>query len=256
MTYSYIIGVALLAFAQAATAQVPAHPEFSAQPVFEVVSIRPSDPSSSGTSSRPTPNGLTVTGDDLKSLIMYAYNIHHFQIEGIPNWALGARFDIVAKIDLSAKSAVSQDWSTRQRLLELRLQALLADRFKLRIHKETKEMSVYQLVVAKRGPKLKMSTANTGYMEGSGEFRCSATSMEGLAEMLSSSTDRIVLDQTHLPDDYEFVLRWLPQDSPDADSSLPGLYTALQEQLGLKLVPAKGAVEIVHIDHVEMPSPN
>jgi bla regulator protein BlaR1 len=132
----------------------------------------------------------------------------------------------------------------------------LEDRFQLRVHNGTKEMPAYALVVAKDGPKLSPSTKNTGYSSRQGQLVCSGMSMDSLASVLSGMENRIVLDQTRLPGDYAFILKWTPDDTTNANADLPGLFTAIQEQLGLKLIPTKAPVQTLIIDHVEKPSEN
>ena len=117
-------------------------------------------------------------------------------------------------------------------------------------------MPVYGLVVAKGGPKLDASTANTGSITRGGQFVCSHSSMDDLASLLSSAMDRMVIDQTKLTGSYKFTLRWNPDESLNQNPDLPSIFTAIQEQLGLKLVPTKGPVEMLIIDHVESPSQN
>jgi uncharacterized protein (TIGR03435 family) len=228
---------------------------------FDVVSVRPSDPTNTGLTINPDPNSFTITGVPLKLLIEYAYHLHRYQVEGVPEWTNSARFDIVAKMDISSKEmasklTTSQDWNAGQELLEERLQSVLVDRFKLRAHKAVMEKPVYALVVAKGGPRLQASTADSGSTSAPGLLKCSDASTGALASMLSVTADRIVVDQTKLTGEYAFTLKWAPNDSADTDAAVPGLFTAIQEQLGLKLVPTKGPVEIFLIDHVEMPSVN
>jgi uncharacterized protein (TIGR03435 family) len=118
------------------------------------------------------------------------------------------------------------------------------------------EMPVYGLVAAKGGPKLEASTTNTGSITRGGQFDCSYSSMDDLASLLSSAMDRMIIDQTKLTGSYKFTLRWNPGESLNPNPDLPGIFTAIQKQLGLKLVPTKGPVEILIIDHVESPSQN
>jgi uncharacterized protein (TIGR03435 family) len=155
------------------------------------------------------------------------------------------RLDIAAKMDGPSQelygSLTPESWDTRQRLLEARLRSLLASRLKVRVHKIVKEKPVYGLVVAKGGPKLKEATVNSGYSNGRGQLKCSDLSMERLASILSDHLDRIVVDQTKLPGGYAFILTWNPDDTA-IDTTTPGIFTVLQEQLGLKLVPSKGPV--------------
>jgi uncharacterized protein (TIGR03435 family) len=223
---------------------------------FDVISIKPSDPNNRSIVIKPEPNSFTMTGASLKFLVQYAYDLHGFQIEGAPAWMASARFDILAKADPPSTPAQSQDWEAGQKLLRARLQTLLADRFKLSAHKGTMEMPVYGLVVAKGGPRLQAPTNNTGFTTGRGQFVCSDSSMDDLASLLSGVMDRMVLDQTKLTGTYKFTLKWTPDESPESNPDLPGLFTSIQEQLGLKLVPTKGPVEMLIIDHVEKPSEN
>jgi uncharacterized protein (TIGR03435 family) len=223
---------------------------------FDVVSIKPSDPQNTGFSIKPDPNSFTMTGTSLKFFIEYAYDLHGFQIEGGPAWITSSRFDIVAKAETTFAPAQSQDLEATLRLVRTRLQSLLADRFQLRAHKGTMEMPVYGLIVTKGGPKLEASTTSTGFSTGRGQFVCSDSSMDDLASLLSGSMDRMVIDQTKLTGSYKFTLKWTPDDSPNPNPDLPGIFTAIQEQLGLKLIPTKGPVEMLIIDHVERPSEN
>ena len=140
--------------------------------------------------------------------------------------------------------------------MESRLQSLLADRFQLRVHKRTKEMPAYALVVAKGGSKLQPSTNNTGFTSRKGLLTCKGISMDDLASMLSNMENRIILDQTKLTGSYAFTLEWAPDDATNPNADLPGLVTAIQEQLGLKLIPTKAPVQIWVIDHAEKPSEN
>ena len=149
-------------------------------------------------------------------------------------------------------------------------QALLADRFKLSFHRETKEMPVYELVVAKNGPKLQTSTAGQAQIRmGRGTLTAQKTSLNLLANNLSQNVGRVVIDKTGLTGDFDIKLEWTPEDGermgPPRDNGetppsapAPGLsiFTALQEQLGLKLEARKGPVEILVIDRTEKPSEN
>jgi uncharacterized protein (TIGR03435 family) len=239
------------ALVQQGPASVPAQAT-----TFDVASIRPTDPKNTSLSFRPNPNNFTMLGTSLKFLVQYAYNLHDFQIEGAPAWMDSARFDIIAKTETPAAAAQPLNLEAKQKLVRARLQSLLADRFQLRAHKGTMEMPVYGLVVAKGGPKLQESTTNTGFTAEAGRFVCSDSSMDGLASLLSGEMDRMVLDQTKLTGGYKFTLKWTPDEFPNPNPDLPGLFTAIQEQLGLKLVPTKGPIDMLIIDHVEKPSEN
>jgi uncharacterized protein (TIGR03435 family) len=230
-----------------------------AQTTFDVVSVKPSDPKNLNMTMRPGADSFTITGASLKILIRYAYDLNDFQVEGASEWMNSARFDVIAKMDApSAKtsSTSAEEDAAEEKLMERRLQSLLADRFQLRVHKHTKEMPAYALVVAKGGSKLQPSTNNTGFTSRKGLLMCKGTSMDSLASMLSNMENRIILDQTKLTGNYAFTLQWAPDDATNPNADLPGLVTAIQEQLGLKLVPTKSPVEMLIIDQAERPSAN
>ncbi len=188
----------------------------------------------------------------VKTLIEIAYGIHteFHQIVGAPDWVETAKYDIVAKSDEHVDPNTltpeqSKAYWERQRQ---RLQSLLADRFQQKFHSEVRQLPVFALVVAKGGPKLQTLKAGEAYgcSEHSGKMDCSSVSMSQLAadEFPYPEVDRIVLDKTGLTGHYDFKLRWTPDstlpDSASPDANLGSIFTALQEQLGLKLEPQKG----------------
>jgi uncharacterized protein (TIGR03435 family) len=143
----------------------------------------------------------------------------------------------------------------------------LADRFQLKLHRETKDEPVYALVVGKSGTKLQQSSGNEasgfrGLRIGRGQFTGSVATLEMLTTALANQVGRPVLDRTGLNGSFNFKLEWIPDAAPGgdapspSDSTGPSLFTALQEQLGLKLESARGPVEILVIDHVERPGEN
>lgn len=238
-----------------------------AQPAFEVASIRPTSPGGRGTPIQIATGGrFTAAGASVRSLIKKGYGARDFQISGGPDWVDSERYDIVAKAE--HESSVSQDQ------LKLMLQALLADRFKLVLDRETKEISAYVLTIGKGGPKLKEVTLddeNAGHgvrFGGMGRLRGVMSSMSQLAEALSDMAlngehivDRPVLDRTGLTGVYDFSLLWTSQEGQlgalgTSDPSAPSLFTAVQEQLGLKLEARKAPVEMFVIKRVEKPSEN
>lgn len=254
-------------------------------PAFDVVSVKPNKSDSGMVRIMAKPDGYAASNVSLKMLIQNAYGIREDLISGAPSWADSARFDIDAKVAGSDVDALKK-LSPEQRRLVLR--PLLADRFKLKIHTETKQLPVYELVVAKGGSKLKEATAGDTYANGikgldgvgrgglmrvgRGQLTAQAVPMTSLANMLSQQLQRTVLDKTGLTGKYDLELTWTPDQGADPmfkgpegspqrgdaapDSSGPSIFTALQEQLGLKLQSAKGPVETLVIDHVEMPSEN
>lgn len=245
----------------AQTHQAVEHQDASLSESFDVASIKPSDPAATGFAIKPDVNMFVVSGAPLTFLIQYAFDVHEFQLQNIPKWAASARFDIVARMDSTSVDATRNLLATRDRkdqeeLLRIRLRSLLKDRFGLEVHPDKKEMPIMHLVVDKGGAKLKASQKNEGYVEGLGEFRCSHSSMESLAAMLSDMTEKAIIDHTNLNGGYAFTLKWTPDNSTDKNAAMPGLFTAVREQLGLKLVPARGSVSTVVIDHLYLPSEN
>lgn len=240
-------------FALSFFSALPIRPQPTARPAFEVASIRPSNPS-------PGPNdrsafGLhgrfTATGVSLTVLAEIAYGVKDYQISAGPRWIQSDRYDIAAK--------AGEDTSDDQ--FKLMLQTLLEDRFKLQFHREMKDLSVYALVAAKNGPKLKKSADGTPYsrrVNASG-WTVSNLDMAGLAARLSRELGRPVVDMTGLTGGYDFTLEWTRERATAAsaaESDAPSLFTAVQEQLGLKLEPRKQPVETLVIDRVEKPSEN
>jgi uncharacterized protein (TIGR03435 family) len=214
---------------------------------FEVAAIKPNnaDPHSGGVS---TGNGLLRSINvTLKRSIMGAYNIGPNQIIGGPDWMGTDRFDIVAKAE---QRAGDQE-------LMIMLQSLMAERFKLAIHRETRPMQVYVMEVAKPGKLEKdeggTSTANNGH----GSIDARNTSMDRFAEVLSRQADLPVLNRTGLDGVYKIDLKWSmdPSRGPSSPEA-PSLYTAIQEQLGLRLRAQKMPLEVLVIDHAERPTEN
>jgi uncharacterized protein (TIGR03435 family) len=151
----------------------------------------------------------------------------------------------------------------RWKLEEPMLQSMLADRCKLKVHRETREMPVYDLVIAKGGLKMKEAAGNevdAETMKSSGTMIAQALSTDSLVNAFSGMVGRMIVDKTGLAGKkFDFELTWMPDDRRAADNAAdagPSFFTALEEQLGLKLVPAKGQVEVIVIDHIEKPSAN
>jgi len=257
---------------------------------FDVVSVRlvktPSDHAS--IQSPQNGDGITIENLDLEDIIDYAYSFERpNMVTGMPEWTQHENYNIVAKVadaDLPAFRKLNQ--ADRK----LMLQALLADKFQLKAHRVPREISIYALVVDKNGPKiagLKPATPGDTYPNGpkypngrlAGPGTITPNGMSGmtgqaaqmpaLAVMLSRlGLGREVVDKTGLTGKYDFTLRFSPTDgstpvingqpaatSPD-DATAPSIFTAVQEQLGLKLESTKGSVEGLVIDHVERPSQN
>ncbi len=246
---------------------------------FEVASIKPNRSSERGVFIRNSPGGrFSAKNVTVKMLIIMSYKIQPFQLTGAPSWIDTEHFDIEATPEAAEAEPQNPSPDQMQASFEkqrIRVQSLLADRFKLKIHRETKELPVYALVVAKNGPKLKAAESSGAAAKGprmragGGELIGEAVPISFLAQNLSNWVGRFVIDRTGLGGNYDFTLKWTPDENqlPRAsggdptvpvqrDPSGPSLFTALQEQLGLKLEPQKGPVEILAIDQISEPTEN
>jgi len=267
------IGVAL------ATASLYIAAPQTKPPAFEVASIKPNATGDNRIMMQMAPGGrLNVTGATLRMLIRNAYRVQDFQIIGGPQWISADRFDIQAK---------AEDNASQTQVNEM-LQTLLAERFQLKFHKETRELPVYELAVAKNGPKLeetkvdgpprtfqgpdgRTQTMGRGMvMIGRGQINGGGMSMAQLAQMLGNNLGRTVVDKTGLTGNYDIQLSWTPDPGQGplmpglppgggdrgapADPSLPSIFTAIQEQLGLKIDSGKGPVEVMVIDGAQKPA--
>jgi uncharacterized protein (TIGR03435 family) len=245
--------------AQQATPAATAEP----QPSFEVASIRPSRPDSRNFDWDDSPGRVSITGYTLRRLIRAAYGLKsNAQVLGGPKWIDSERFDIVAKAD-DAETAqmqkMSDEDSTRER--NQMLQSLLAERFRLKVSQRTRVLPVYALVVLKSGIKVKPAKpGEDGDVSGwGGHLEATSTSMDAFADYLNGVrelADRVVFNRTNLTVAYDFNLDWSRDrgDGDAQDSEFPGLYTALEEQLGLKLEPEKAPVEVVIVESASEPA--
>lgn len=237
---------------------------------FSVATIRPSKPDSVGWHVEFTPDGFSARNVPLRKVIQEAYATYEEERLSHGSDRIQAeKFDIEAKFD-PASGVDFKNISLSQR--RSMLQALLADRFKLSIHHELKKLPVYALVIAKNGPKLQTAASDISSVDGikgydglvthsgRGSLEVKSFAMSQLAQALHYSAGRIVVDKTGLTGRYDFSLRWSPMSdaasTQPSDSSAPSIFTALQEQLGLKLEPMKYPVDTIVIDHVELPSAN
>jgi bla regulator protein BlaR1 len=238
---------------------------------FEVASVRRSDPNDKAPPIAVSPGGGFTAHLTLDTLIMMAYNIKPFQLSGLPGWAESEKYTIVAKppTDYRPKKPGVIDEEMSQRI-----QNLLADRFGLVVHQESPQKPVYVLVVAKNGPKLKEADTSTPFRLKLGKGKMSndgGGKVAVLASVLSNQFDRPVVDETGLTGLYKFDLTWTPDPplgsapgsspNPGASSGAgqpdgPSLFTALEEQLGLKLESKRRPVVTIVIDHLERPTGN
>jgi bla regulator protein blaR1 len=280
---------------------------------FEVASIKPDKTAGQMMRLMFSPGGFNGDNIRLGDLIKIAYGVEENQVVGAPGWLNSDHYDVEAKMDTETADAVhkmsEEDARAARRQM---LQALLADRMKLVIHRESRELPLYELVVAKNGSKLQEAkpgdtypnglkgpdgVAHGGMMRvGRGDLTAQGLAISGLARLLTMQLGRTVVDKTGLTGKYDFTLHWTPDESeggmlrgpggpgagpggapgaapapggaavasPGASSSTdnsspdsgPTIFTAIQEQLGLKLDSSKGPVEVIVIDHVERPSEN
>jgi uncharacterized protein (TIGR03435 family) len=283
--------LAILALVLTASALLPvglhAQAPAAGGPTFEVASIKANHSGDGRIGLGMQPGGRYTAQKPLRLIIQNAYRVQGFQVVNAPDWTQSERYDISAKAD----------GTPTQEQVQQMVQALLADRFKLQVHRETKEMPIYALVMAREdgrlGPKLKVSTAECGNAGrgrggvqpppapgqplqcgmrlGPGNLLGGGMTMTNLATSIANSVNRVVVDRTGLTGNYDFELIWTPElpqgggpggglgppgGGPNIDPNGPSLFTAVQEQLGLKLDSTRGPVETLVIDRVERPTEN
>jgi uncharacterized protein (TIGR03435 family) len=225
------------------------------RPAFEVASVKPAEPAERMSITR-SGYRLTITNYSLQMLILWAFDIRNDRLFGKPKWLDSVRYDIVAQ-GPPEPPVVGR--------LQKMMQSLLADRFKLAVHHETRELPLYAMVVDRNGPKVALSETpdsvgqNPFGMPGRGHLTGTRVTAAMLANVLSGQLGRTVQDRTGLKGVFDFVLQWAPDTDatpadlggPPAASAGPSIFTAIQEQLGFKLEPRKGPAEVLVIDHVD-----
>lgn len=284
--------VTWLLCAAAVAAQSP--PPAPRTPAFEVASVKPNQSGGLGIQlNLPAADRFTATNVPLRELIRFAYDVQDTRLVGGPDWIRSERFDIVAKAEqpLPAWGPAGPPMP-----LLLMLRTLLADRFGLVVHQETRDLPVYALVVAREdrnfGPEIRASKLECdsqaragragppppgrgaadqptcGMRIGPGQMIIGGTPMSQFAMVLSNFVQRVVIDRTQLPGTFDFRLSWTPDRIPQAepppgapplppiDPNGPSLFAALQEQLGLKLESTRAPLDVLVIDRVERPTPD
>jgi uncharacterized protein (TIGR03435 family) len=235
-----------------------------ATPIYDVASITPSKSDNDNTSIETHDATFSATNIQFRNLVSNAYDIREGLISGLPPWAESARFDIRAKIvdpDLPALKGLKK----KQRAAMLA--QILTDRFHLKVHTETKILPVYNLVVTSHGPKFKpspdQSSDHSGMSANDQDVTLTSAPISSLTYFLVGSLNRTIIDKTNLTGKYDLHLTWAPDrpamagsDAGQPDDAGPSLFSALQDQLGLKLDPAKGPVITLVVDHIDPPSPN
>jgi uncharacterized protein (TIGR03435 family) len=239
---------------------------------FEVATITPTAPDWRGGAYFRMQGGhfFIVKNYSVHTLVAMAWNLPTHLVSGGPAWSSTDRYDIAA----TTPGALQPDRDEQMFMLR----ALLSDRFKLTFHREAKTLPVYELMVATSGPKINSSDGPpsdgrpalifTLFPERRARLPVRDATMAEFASLLShGAVDRPVVDKTGLTGRYDFVLDWAPDESDfdgmmrarpalAEDSAEPGLFEAVQQQLGLKLVPTRGPIETMVLDHVERPSDN
>ncbi len=242
-----------------AAPQQQSAPSAAPAPVFDVAAIHvheslPHEHNSIWSS--PFDGHFRAENVSVVMLIHWAYEMPETRILDAPGWARSTYFNIDATADPSVDQQLKGLTSDAGRKVkEAMVRALLADRFKLATHTEMRELPIYTLVVAKGGPKLGALQENgTSINRGSDRIEVqTSNSVSTLAEQLSMIVGRDVVDKTGIAGRYNLKLQWTPDAAADSG---PSIFTALEEQLGLKLEPAKGPVQVLVIDRVEMPTAN
>lgn len=237
-----------------------ADPTAAKLPLYDVVSIKPNKSGDSNYGIRTGDDSATATNVSLKFLASMAYGIKPDLISGISGPIDSARFDVIAKVvdpdPAVMKKLTNKQWNSM-------LLPVLAERFQLRAHTEIKALPVYELVLIPSGPRFKQSSDSSkpgglwNVSNNQGKVTAHDFSMTSLASLLTDVVHRTVIDKTGLTGKYELELKWSEDiNSTSTTDSGPSIFTALQEQLGLKLKPAKGPVETLVVDHAAMPSEN
>jgi uncharacterized protein (TIGR03435 family) len=250
-----LLALAPRAFAQPPSTAAPAY-------AYDVVSIHQNKTESGNTDITIDHNRFSATNVTFRQLLEVAYNIREDMISGISGPVESARFDVEAKV-LPPDSGAPPQISDKQ--LVAMVVPLLTERFQIKSHIEVKTLPVYELTVLKGTPKFKPSASqdphdfsiNLNGHDNDMALTAKNVSMSGLADALADRVHRIVLDKTGLTGQYDIELKWSPDDVVDADPDKAiSIFTALQEQLGLKLQSTHGPVNTLAVDHVEMPSEN
>jgi uncharacterized protein (TIGR03435 family) len=235
-----------------------------ADPSYAVATIKPSKPDEEISSIPPVGYRTMLPMITAAKLVSFAYDLQNVQVVGAPAWVGSETFDFDGVSDTPGRPDVKQ--------LKTMLQKVLVDRFQLKFHWETRELLAYALVVGKKRARLTESKEDpqgspTFFIRGNGSASSTLTAknveMGELAHLLQSSVvDRPVVDQTGLTGKYDFELTWADQSPMNAGEAgmagadATGIFTAIQEQLGLKLSAEKTAVRVMVIDRVEQPSAN
>ena len=230
----------------------------SANPDWLVATVKRSDPNDPNSSFDFRGRQAIFENQTVEAMLLLAYGIQKSQVVGAPEWVKTERWDVNGVLDMDGEPGLEQFRSLVVKMLD--------ERFGFKAHKEQREMPVFALKVAKGGPRLALNTSDPnglrrqGVRESNGQRKeeFTNTSMKELAMLMLVEVDRPVVDQTGLQGKYDFKLNFTKDESraPTDGSVPPGLFTAIQEQLGLKLKPVKAMADVLVIDKVERPGAN
>jgi uncharacterized protein (TIGR03435 family) len=236
----------------------PAMMAKDADPGWEVASIRPSDPNARNDKFDVIGRHVIVQNQTVEIMLMMSYGLQKSQIVGVPDWVKTERYDVDGVPDVEGQPDVAQ--------FQGMVRKLLAERFGLKMHMEQREMEVYALTVAKGGAKMEKSVGNPDETmnedarngDGQRQLMFTNTSMKDLALLMLVEVDRPVVNHTGLDGRYNFKLSYTKDESraPTDGSAAPNLFTAIQEQAGLKLEAVKAPAPVLVVDAVQRPTAN
>lgn len=257
LSFALLLPAIFGAHAQDKPAQLLPPMARTADPSFEVATIKPADPGDHNQGFRLDGHRISIEANNLTSIICFAYSVQKTQIINAPSWFDDQRWNIDGVPDIEGKPSWHQYRSM--------LRKLLSTRFSLQMHPEKRELSVYALTPAKGGPKLEKSESDpdalsdaSGHGVGAAQYmKYTNNSMADFAQVMELMVDKPVVDRTNLSGRFDFTLLWTPDTlraaEPDAP---PGLFTAVQEQLGLKLEATRAPTDVFVIDSASRPTQN
>ena len=230
----------------------------NADPDWEVVTVRPSDPNGEQYGFQLHGREVDLYRRTVEQLLVFGYGMHEKQLVNVPEWARHEEWDVKGVPDIQGRLSVKQYKGL--------VRKVLMERFGLSAHVEQREMAVFALAVGRGGPKMAKSGSdpsepadeNEDSNGGQTSMRAVNMSMGELAQWMNFAADKPVVDKTGLTERYDFSLKWTDDEirTPAGSSAPPGLGTAVEEQLGLKLEPVKAAADVLVVDKVERPGAN
>jgi uncharacterized protein (TIGR03435 family) len=258
LVFAFAVLVCPAIHSQAPVAAAPPAAQAAAAPHYEyaVATIKPDKTEGVQSYWRNTPDGFSAITPVI-ALMMSAYEVMPQQVIGLPGWATSEPLAIEAKMDgdtvaALAKLTPEEQWKAKDQML----QALLAERFALKLHRTTRELPIYALTLVDAG-RLKKSATDSGGNASfyPGRIKAHAMSIDSLAMNLAGTLGRVVVNQTGLAGTYDFTLEWAPEGA-DASDQRPSIFTAIEEQMGLKLKATQGPVDAIVVDAIERPTAN